>query len=223
LEQLFVLGFSLDILFKNIIEILPLMKNYFFMLFLLISSLIWSQDATRIQYQKDNFESAKEILKYGDNVLSIRRFLLTASIVPKSEIAQIAIKKTDSIKLIIRNNKINQLIGNWKWIPQDANWVIRDDGLVGKMITINPTEILFFELYKKSKKWELVKKEILHFSEKPELYSFTELVYSNKEIWDYTINKESGELNAFYIGEENEWGFSQWVCGQLEFHYFKLE
>lgn len=217
------LGFSLDILFKNIIEILPLMKNYFFMLFLLISSLIWSQDATRIQYQKDNFESAKEILKYGDNVLSIRRFLLTASIVPKSEIAQIAIKKTDSIKLIIRNNKINQLIGNWKWIPQDANWVIRDDGLVGKMITINPTEILFFELYKKSKKWELVKKEILHFSEKPELYSFTELVYSNKEIWDYTINKESGELNAFYIGEENEWGFSQWVCGQLEFHYFKLE
>jgi hypothetical protein len=199
------------------------MKNHVLILFLLISSSIRSQDADRIQYQKDIFESAKEILKHGDDVLSIKRFLLTASIIPKSEIAHIAIIKSDSIKSIIRKNKINQLIGNWKWIPQDANWVIRDDGLVGKMITINPTEILFFELYKKSKKWELIKKETIHFSEKPELYSFAELVYSNKEIWDYTINKESGELKAFYIGEENELGFSEMICGNLEFRYFKLQ
>jgi hypothetical protein len=199
------------------------MKNHVLILFLLISSSIRSQDADRIQYQKDIFESAKEILKHGDDVLSIKRFLLTASIIPKSDIARIAIIKSDSIKSIIRKNKINQLIGNWKWIPQDANWVIRDDGLVGKMITINPTEILFFELYKKSKKWELIKKETIHFSEKPELYSFAELVYSNKEIWDYTINKESGELKAFYIGEENELGFSEMICGNLEFRYFKLQ
>jgi hypothetical protein len=214
-----VLGCKLGI-FK--IEFAP-MKNYAIVLFLLISSSVWSQDAARIQYQKDIFESAKEILKSGDDILSIRRFLLTAAIVPKSEIAHIAIKKSDSIKAIIRNNKINELVGSWKWISQDANWVIRDDGLVGKMITINPTEILFFELYKKSKKWELIKKETIHFSEKPELYSFAELVYSNKEIWDYTINKESGELKAFYIGEENELGFSEMICGNLEFRYFKLQ
>ena len=199
------------------------MKTHFFILILLMSSSSWAQDAYRIQYQKDNFESAKEILKYGDDVLSIRQFLLTASIIPKSDIARIALIKSDSIKSIIRKNKINQLIGNWKWIPQDANWAIRDDGLVGKMITINPTEILFFELYKKSKKWQLVKKEILHFSEKPELYSFAELVYSNKEIWDYTIDVESGELKTFYIGEENGFGFSEMICGNLEFRYFKLQ
>jgi hypothetical protein len=199
------------------------MKNHVLILFLLISSSIRSQDADRIQYQKDIFESAKEILKHGDDVLSIKRFLLTASIIPKSDIARIAIKKSDSIKAIIRNNKINELVGSWKWISQDGNWAIRDDGLVGKMITINPTEILFFELYKKSKKWELIKKETIHFSEKSELYSFAELVYSNKEIWDYTINKESGELKAFYIGEENELGFSEMICGNLEFRYFKLQ
>ncbi len=199
------------------------MKNYIFILFSFISSSIWSQDVYRIQYQKDNFEKGKDILKNGDYVSSIRQFLLTASIIPKSEISQIAIKKADSIKLTIRKDKINQLIGDWKWIPQDANWAIRDDDLAGKMITINPTEILFFELYKKSTKWELIKKETIHFSEKPELYSFAELVYSNKEIWDYTINKESGKLKAFYIGEENELGFSEMICGNLEFCYFKLQ
>jgi len=199
------------------------MKNHVFILFLLISSSIRSQDADRIQYQKDIFESAKEILKHGDDVLSIKRFLLTASIIPQSDIARIAIKKSDSIKAIIRNNKINELVGSWKWISQDGNWAIRDDGLVGKMITINPTEILFFELYKKSKKWELIKKETIHFSEKSELYSFAELVYSNKEIWDYTINKESGELKTFYIGEENELGFSEMICGNREYYYFKLQ
>jgi hypothetical protein len=39
--------------------------------------------------------------------------------------------------------KVNSLTGNWKWISKEANWVIRDDGLVGKMITITTDEILF--------------------------------------------------------------------------------
>lgn len=91
------------------------------------------------------------------------------------------------------------------------------------MITINPNEMLFFELYKNSKEWKLVKKETLQFSEKPELYSFTELVYSNKQIWDYGIDENSGELKAYYIGDKTEEGFSEMVCGNPVLYYFKLQ
>jgi len=34
---------------------------------------------------------------------------------------------------------------------KEGNWALRDDGLVGKMITIDPENILFFDLYRNSK------------------------------------------------------------------------
>jgi hypothetical protein len=38
------------------------------------------------------------------------------------------------------------------------------------MITINTDEILFYELYRNAKKWELAKTEKITFSENPESY-----------------------------------------------------
>jgi hypothetical protein len=184
---------------------------------------IWSQDAIRNQYQKKNFESAKNTLENGNHTVAIREFLLVYDMNAKSEIAQIAIKKADSLKSIIRNNKLNRLLGDWKWVSKEGNWAIREDGLGGKMITINVDEILFFELYRNSKKWELVKTEKIKFSENPESYSFTEFLYSNKEIWDYSVDENSGELKAYYIGEKTEEGFSELVCGNPVFYYFKLQ
>jgi hypothetical protein len=141
----------------------------------------------------------------------------------KSEIAQIAIQKADSLKSVFRNSKVNSLKGNWKWIYKDANWAIREDGLVGKMITINTDEILFYELYRKSKKWQLVKTEKIVFFENQESHSFTDFLYSNTEIWNYTINEDSGDLTAFYIGNKTKDGFSEMICGNPVLYYFKLE
>jgi hypothetical protein len=199
------------------------MKKYLSNLLLFMSIQIWSQDAIRNQYQKKNFESAKNTLENGNHTVAIREFLLVYDMNAKSEIAQIAIKKADSLKSIIRNNKLNRLLGDWKWVSKEGNWAIREDGLGGKMITINVDEILFFELYRNSKKWELVKTEKIKFSENPESYSFTEFLYSNKEIWDYSVDENSGELKAYYIGEKTEEGFSELVCGNPVFYYFKLQ
>ncbi|WP_052257160.1 hypothetical protein [Flavobacterium sp. AED] len=199
------------------------MKKYLFNLLLLTSIQIWSQDTIRNQYQKENFESAKNTLENGDYIVAIREFSLVYNMNAKSEIAQIAIKKADSLKSIFRKNKVNSLIGNWKWISKDGNWAIREDGLVGKMITFNTDEILFFEMYRNSKKWELVKTEKIKFSENPESYSFTEFLYANKEIWDYNIDENSGELKAYYIGDKTEEGFSEMVCGNPVLYYFKLQ
>jgi hypothetical protein len=199
------------------------MKKYLFNLLLLMSIQIWPQDTIRNQYQKENFESAKNTLENGDYIVAIREFSLVYNMNAKSEIAQIAIKKADSLKSIFRKNKVNSLIGNWKWISKDGNWAIREDGLVGKMITFNTNEILFFEMYRNSKKWELVKTEKIKFSENPESYSFTEFLYANKEIWDYNIDENSGELKAYYIGDKTEEGFSEMVCGNPVLYYFKLQ
>lgn len=199
------------------------MKKYLSNLLLFMSIQIWSQDAIQNQYQKENFESAKNTLENGNHTVAIREFLLVYDMNAKSEIAQIAIKKADSLKSIIRNNKLNRLLGDWKWVSKEGNWAIREDGLGGKMITINVDEILFFELYRNSKKWELVKTEKIKFSENPESYSFTEFLYSNKEIWDYSVDENSGELKAYYIGEKTEEGFSELVCGNPVFYYFKLQ
>ena len=91
------------------------------------------------------------------------------------------------------------------------------------MITITTDEVLFYELYRHAKKWDLVKTEKITFSENPDSYSFTEFLYSNNELWEYIINKDSGELTAFYIGEKIEDNYTQLVCGNPVLYYFKLQ
>lgn len=200
------------------------MKNYRFLLFILLTTLVFAQDNDRSEYQKLLFEDAKKIAGNGDYIEAIRTFAIANNINPKAEIADIAIKKSDSLKSILRKNKINSLIGEWKWIYKDGNWAIREDGLGGKMIKITTDEILFFELYRKSKKWELVKTEKIKFSENPESYSFTEILYANNDVWDYSIDNDSGELKAYYIGEKMENGnYSEMVCGNPVEYYFKLQ
>jgi hypothetical protein len=199
------------------------LKKYLFTLLLLTSTQIWSQNTNRNQYQKEIFDKVKNTLNSNNYTVAIREYLLVYNMNAKSEIAQIAIKKADSIKSIVRNNKTNKLLGNWKWISKDGNWAIREDDLIGKMITINTDEILFSELYRNSKKWELVNTEKIKFSENPESYTFTEFLYSNKEIWDYTIDENSGELKAYFIGKKTEEGFTEMICGNQTLYYFKLQ
>ncbi|MEZ7499006.1 hypothetical protein QO200_09655 [Flavobacterium sp. Arc3] len=199
------------------------MKNYILPLLLLLTTALWAQDNNRNEYQQQEFKLAQNLLENHDYLVAIRGFTIAHKINPNSETAQIALKKADSIKTILRKDKINSLIGNWKWISKDANWAMPGDGLVAKMITITADEILFFGLYRNSKKWELAKTEKINFSENPESYSFADILYSNNEVWDYNINKDSGELTAFYIGEKIGDNYTQLVCGNLVFYYFKLQ
>ncbi|EIA09346.1 hypothetical protein HJ01_01252 [Flavobacterium frigoris PS1] len=198
-------------------------KNHIFPLLLLLATALCAQDNTRNEYQKKLFNDTQETLEIHDYVVVARLFAFVHNMNQKSEIAQIALKKADSLKSIFRKNKVKSLIGNWKWISKDPDWVIRDDGLVGKMITINTDEMLFFELYRNSKKWKLVKTEKIKFSKNPESYSFTEVLYSNSQVWDYNIDKDTGELTALYIGDKIEEGYSEMICGTLVLYYFKLQ
>ncbi|MBO9582712.1 MAG: hypothetical protein J7574_00990 [Flavobacterium sp.] len=134
-------------------------------------------------------------------------------------------KKTDSLKIIKRQKHVREITGNWKMLTTES-WALREpsDSVVGKMITIEPSQISFLELYPKVKKWSLVKTEKIIFSDKENLTSNPLLmVYSNKEVWQYFVDENSGNLIATYIGEENENGISELVCSNPQLKYFKLQ
>jgi hypothetical protein len=122
-------------------------------------------------------------------------------------------KKADSLRSIIRKEFTEKLIGNWKMADSESNWVIREDNIVAKMITIN------------SKEWTLIKSENLTFMNKMETYfPFTEIVYSNKEIWNYHINEDTGLLTIRYTGEETKTGRTELIaCGYTGTNYFRLQ
>lgn len=140
------------------------MKNYIFLGLILLTTPLFSQNNDRSEYQKILFEDAEKIATKGNYREATRTLIIATNINPKAKIAEIAIKKSDSLKLKLRKTKINTLIWDWKWIFKDGNWAIREDGLGGKMIKITADEIQFLELYRKSKKCELVKTEKIKFS-----------------------------------------------------------
>jgi hypothetical protein len=199
------------------------MKRYLLILLIIFAKKATAQDSDRSDYQRQLFELAISACKSGDYLEAIRTFSISNTINPKATIGEFAVKKADSLKSILRQNKINQLIGKWKWIPTDSNWALRDDDLVGKMIHINTKEIHFFELYKNSKEWKLVQTEKKKFSENLESPSFTELLYSNNEVWDYNVDPKSGQLITYYIGEKIEDNYTELVCGNQKLIYFKLQ
>lgn len=198
-------------------------KHYLITILLIISQNLVAQDNDRNAYQTQLFRTAIEAIESGDYLEAIRTFNTSNNINPKAEVATIALKKADSLKFVLRQNKMNELVGKWKWIPKEGNWAIREDNLVGKMIHITAEEILFFELYKHTKEWKLIQTEKNKFSENPDSHSFTEFLYSNNEIWDYRIDLNSGELIAHYIGEKIDNNYTELICGNKELFYFKLQ
>lgn len=198
-------------------------KPYLVILLIFAFQSLAAQDNDRSTYQTQLYKLAIKTSEGGDYLEAIRTFAIRSNINPKAEIAAFAIKKGDSLKRILRQNKINELIGKWKWIPKEGNWAIREDNLVGKMINITTEEIQFFELYKNAKEWQLTQTDKIRFSENPESYSFTEFLNSNNEIWDYNIDSTTGELKAYYLGEKIDDNYTELVCGNPELFYFKLQ
>ncbi|MFV8359177.1 hypothetical protein [Flavobacterium sp. LS1P3] len=198
-------------------------KPYLVILLSIVIQNIAAQDNDRSSYQTQLYKLAIKTSEGGDYLEAIRTFAISNNINPKADVATLALKKADSLKFILRQNKINELIGKWKWIPKEGNWAIREDNLVGKMIHITVEEIQFFELYKNTKEWKLVQTDKNRFSENPESYSFTEFLNSNNEVWDYNIDSNTGELIATYIGEKIENNYTELVCGNQKLNYFKLQ
>lgn len=189
------------------------------------------QNLSKEDFQKNRLDLGITFLLKGENEKAVKLFHHAHHVIPNNEVGQIALKKYDSLKPIIRKKLKNDLVGNWKKIYKGPNWAIPENDLVGEMITINSEEILFFELYKKAKEWCLVRTEPIIFCKKVEIEkqyieydaSFTEFTYKNNDVWQYYIDKNSGLLKTYLVGSELENGVAEIICGSISYEYFKLE
>lgn len=176
--------------------------------------------------QKYFFDNATTAMKNGELTRAIYLFSMSKRNTDDNKIIEVCTQKADSLKLIVRANLTNEIVGNWRMFETRAEWAMREptDSLVGKMITIEPTQILFYELFDKAKKWTLVKTEKLSFSDKSSMLEDPLIiVYQNKEAWSYWIDSKTGYLNTIHAGNEYQDGIGEIVCGNLEYKYYKLE
>jgi len=200
------------------------------LLFLTICFQMSGQNLSKEEIQKERFNLGMSFLLKNENETAIKSFYYAYKIIPDNKSGQVAFKKYDSLRPIIRENLKKNIIGNWKKIYKGPNWGIPDENdTVGEMITINENEILFFELYKNIKEWCLVRTEPIVFCKKAEdgneihEVNFTEFTFKNSEVWQFYIDEKSGLLKTFLFGYESENGLSQIICGGISNEYFKLE
>ena len=148
---------------------------------LLLSIQSWSQNNNQVEdLQIKDFNRAKDFLKDSNLNGAMHLFYYANRFNPKTQIGTLSLKKADSIKIILRKNLINELVGNWKMINDVPSWVMREeDSIVGQMIKINTNEIQFFELIRNAKSWKLTKTEkTLYSNEFSESSSYADLIYT---------------------------------------------
>ena len=171
------------------------MKNVLFVTILLFFVQKNSAQGTdRSEYQQQLYTAAIKSYKNGDNIDAIKTFAIIQNINPKADISKKASQKSHSLKTILTDNKINSLIGNWKWILKEGNWAIREDNLGGKMITITKDEILFYEIYRTSKKWDLIKTEKINLLRYSNNTNHTLKIENEIPEYDFSDNEDKVKL-----------------------------
>lgn len=204
-----------------------MIKKLILSLLLTISCTLFAQEgeSNAQNCQFNFFEEAQKALEKKDLKRAYGLFYSAEKFDSNPKIVAKSLEKTDSLKVVLRKNLIADITGNWKMITPET-WALREpsDTIVGKMITIEPNQILFYELYPKAKKWNLVKTEQIIFLEKENMDSDPLYIpYTNKEVWNYYVDDISGNLVAYYVGQEREDGVSEVVCGNQKIKYFKLQ
>lgn len=202
-------------------------KKLILSILLIISCTLFAQkEESNIKNRQINFfEEAQKALKNKDLKRACGLFYSAKNFDSNPTIVAKSLEKIDSLKVILRKKLIGDITGNWKMITPDT-WALREpsDTIVAKMIAIEPNQILFYELYPKAKKWNLVKTEQIIFFEKENMASDPcYIAYANKEVWKYYVDEISGNLVAYYIGQEYQDGVSELVCGNPQIKYFKLQ
>ena len=201
-------------------------------LLLIFCSQLKGQNMSKKEFQKNRYDLGKSFLEKGKNAKAIQLFHFAHHIIPDNELGCNAFKKYDSLKPILRMDLKRKLIGNWKKINDKPNWVYpNENDIIGEMLSINDTEILFYEICKNTTNWTLVKTEPLEFCTKGEIekkyiereYTFTEFTYKNKEVWQFYFDENLGTLKTYLVGFESENSVLEILCGSPSYEYFKIE
>ncbi|PQJ81298.1 hypothetical protein [Polaribacter glomeratus] len=175
------------------------MKNIILILIILISLKSFGQKNNADKYQKEWFEKAKIEIEKPDLAGALIKFYWAYENNKESELGKVCLKKIDSLKPLVRKEKINELKGNWK--------LVNNESKEEHFLKISETEIRFYEKKNGNSEIKLVKTEKILFNEinYGSYPTYWELIFSDNQIWNFNVNDKIDE-NILYTSKTNKVG-----------------
>lgn len=130
-------------------------------------------------------------------------------------------QKLDSIRLEKQIELITQIEGQWEYIKGACPDCIisKDEKKIKRFIKITRKDIIFYQ--DAISENNIIAKEQLRFSDYMDSFSgLTSIVYSDKRVWNFTIDTTQNYLYTSYIGNEKKDHISTVVSGNYT-HYYK--
>lgn len=179
-------------------------------------------------FQSKWMKIAEEDLHKSETRQAFKAFGIVCMMDSLSEKAQISIHKRDSLRSILRSRLIPKLIGTWKLKSSGSNWGMSEtdkDSKKDKILVISAETLSFFEVKKRTNKRRLVKSESIKFNNvQGDFPSYSELIYSDNQIWDYSSNQDGTILHLTNTGKLNENNSRTLiVCGNTELIYERIK
>ncbi|WP_179336538.1 hypothetical protein [Winogradskyella ludwigii] len=184
------------------------MKKILLILMLLISNhMLWCQDIDALEFPK-----------YIKSEVSQTVYAYIHS--KNTEIT----KKLDSLKASERKSLTDNIIGTWEYLESECNdcIAVKKDKSKKQYIQITPHKILFYE--GKISKKNLIKTEEFEFTNQLDMFSdLKNLVYANKSLWSFNVDKTGKYLRIYWTGKEDKTSRNRVASGFVFNYYQKIK
>ena len=212
---------------KNKKTILKLMKNYFILIFTLLSLKNMAQTDAKIKFQKNKYDLAVSYYKKSDFVNALDQFSIASKIKPENEIAQESLKKIDTLKEILRKDILDKVNGTWLLAGDKPLWSLNaneefKNKTVDELVEIGNNKILFYEQDRVTKVKKLIKTEdLVYYNADKSDSLFSVIILSDGTIWNCSIDPSSNVLHVINIAKKDENGIDKIEEDNLEAYYKK--
>lgn len=212
---------------KNKKTILKLMKNYFILIFTLLSLKNMAQTDAKIKFQKNKYDLAVSYYKKSDFVNALDQFSIASKIKPENEIAQESLKKIDTLKEILRKDILDKVNGTWLLPGDKPLWSLNaneefKNKTVDELVEIGNNKILFYEQDRVTKVKKLIKTEdLVYYNADKSDSLFSVIILSDGTIWNCSIDPSSNVLHVINIAKKDENGIDKIEEDNLEAYYKK--
>lgn len=186
-----------------------------------------AQSDPKTAFQKSRYDLALSCYKKADFVKALDLFSIASKIKPENELGKEAIKKVDTLKMMLRKDIINKVIGTWKMNGDKPLWSVNvantSANKAEEFVEVNQNQILFYEVDSKTKAKKLIKSEDLKYYNKDEADSlFSAIILSDGTIWSCLLNEDADILHVINIAKRTENGVEKITSDNLERFYSKV-
>jgi|GEM_PF-4797820 len=208
---------------------MKLQSNFYKILFyLLLNTCIfksWTQNRDEALIQKEYFSTANECLAENKLENAIYYFYFAHHNLPKTKISEVALKKVDSLALIVRNEFVKKIQGIWKWKETGTNWGVQETPLsknLNKTLIIEGLKIRIYEKIELDS--TLIKSGNIKFLDTnihipPLVKDFT---YLDSLIWTFNFKSKNRILIMRNTGHVLKKSRTLMLCGNKELKFKKI-